>query len=476
MESGQDSVIIIGGGVSGLFAALKLAENSHKNVTVLEADSLFGGRVRSLPFNDGVIELGAQWIHGRGECPLWKFVNDNQIPVTSDESGDGDGTFYLQGGKLMPEDVLDDCEEFSEKLHWHLNKFYERRTLNSVDLPASVGHFFEEEIRKFLANETDEDKLILKTGFCDWFWKWELVDTGVSDLKKQSVKSWIEYVDYEMETKFDEGEPILEGGYSKLVEFLTTSLTGRVSLQTNSAVTKVSWEEDTRIQVEMAGGEVISADYVVLALPLGVLKHSHRDIFSPALPKEKIEVIEQLEFGLMNKIFLEFEEIFWDPNNPGIQFIMTDTESSEGDLSDTWWHNIAGFDAVAGQPRVLCGWISGEAAACLEKLSDDEVLVACHKLLQGYVGDHVPAPVTCHVTRWGSETHIRGSYSYSTPECDLRNIGPSDLATPVLDDKGRKRLFFCGEASDTEHYGTVTGAMVSGCREGLRLANILASG
>lgn len=36
--------------------------------------------------------------------------------VTSDESGDGDGTFYLQGGKLMPEDVLDECEEFSEKV------------------------------------------------------------------------------------------------------------------------------------------------------------------------------------------------------------------------------------------------------------------------------------------------------------------------------------------------------------------------
>ena len=103
----------------------------------------------------------------------------------------------------MPEDVLDECEEFSEKviiikeefdhfseslkfqLHWHLNKFYERKTLASADLPASVGHFFQEEIRKFLANETDEDKLILKTGFCDWFWKWELVDTGVSDLKKQ---------------------------------------------------------------------------------------------------------------------------------------------------------------------------------------------------------------------------------------------------------------------------------------------------
>ena len=31
------------------------------------------------------------------------------------------------------------------------------------------------------------------------------------------------------------------------------------------------------------------------------------------------------------------------------------------------------------------------------------------------------------------------------------------------------------QASDREHYGTVTGAMVSGSREGLRLANILAS-
>ena len=69
---------------------------------------------------------------------------------------------------------------------------------------------------------------------------------------------------------------------------------GRVSLQTDSTVTKVSWDEDTRIQVEMAGGEVISADYVVLALPLGVLKHSHQHMFSPSLPKEKIEVIEQL--------------------------------------------------------------------------------------------------------------------------------------------------------------------------------------
>jgi hypothetical protein len=29
----------------------------------------------------GALELGAQWIHGRGENPLWKFCLHNQLPI-----------------------------------------------------------------------------------------------------------------------------------------------------------------------------------------------------------------------------------------------------------------------------------------------------------------------------------------------------------------------------------------------------------
>ena len=38
------------------------------------------------------------------------------MPVASDESGDGNGAFYLPGGELMPQNVLDECLEFSEKV------------------------------------------------------------------------------------------------------------------------------------------------------------------------------------------------------------------------------------------------------------------------------------------------------------------------------------------------------------------------
>ena len=74
------------------------------------------------------------------------------------------------------------------QLHWHLDKFYDSSSADVAALPPSVGHFFEEQMAAFVARETDEAKVKLKRGFCDWFWKWELVDTGVSDLKNQSVR------------------------------------------------------------------------------------------------------------------------------------------------------------------------------------------------------------------------------------------------------------------------------------------------
>ena len=103
--------------------------------------------------------------------------------MSRDEGGDGDGQFYLPGGHLMPDDVLEECQEFSEnvnflcrsqhevtmyiwQVHWHLNKFYHDKPLDQ--LPRSVGHFFEEQIQAFLAAEKDVGKLRLKSGFCDW--------------------------------------------------------------------------------------------------------------------------------------------------------------------------------------------------------------------------------------------------------------------------------------------------------------------
>merc|ERR1711892_508534 len=303
MENYGKKVLIVGGGVSGLFAALRLVENGVKNIDILEADDRLGGRVNSFNHGHGVLELGAQWIHGRGECPLWKFVKDNQIPVTNDESGDGDGTFYLPGGKTVPKKLLKQSLKFSENLHSYLDKFSRENIDEPV--PQSVGHFFEERMDEFLLKEKNEEKCKIKKALLDWFIKWEEVDTGVDDLKKQSVLSWGEYVDYDLDGY--ESEPILEGGYSKLVQFLVKSLEGKVTMNLNQKVTKINWNGNL-VSATAESGLRFEAEYVIIALPLGVLKASHNVLFEPQLPQHKMEIIEHLGFGVMNKIFLEFEE------------------------------------------------------------------------------------------------------------------------------------------------------------------------
>ena len=176
----------------------------------------------------------------------------------------------------------------------------------------------------------------------------------------------------------------------------------------NHVVTKISWGgHHTSIITE--DGDIFHADYVILALPLGVLKAKHSELFDPPLPQYKAEIIASLGFGLMDKIFLEFEEPFWDVENPGIQLVMTDV-ADDATEEETWQNNIAGFDSVCGQPRVLCGWVCGDSARAMESLSEEEVLQTCWKLLMKYVGDTVPRPIHCTVSRWGSNNLFRGTY------------------------------------------------------------------
>ena len=118
------------------------------------------------------------------------------------------------------------------------------------------------------------------------------------------------------------------------------------------------------IRVEISGSnEIFEVDYVITTVSLGVLKADHESLFEPKLPKRKIEAIQKLGFGLVDKIFLEFEQPFWDVDNPGYQFLHVGDElsTSSGDGID-WVRDIIGFDGVMNQPNMLVGWISGPAA------------------------------------------------------------------------------------------------------------------
>lgn len=76
-------IVIIGAGSSGIAAASKLLQNGFINVTLLEAEDRFGGRVNTIPFADGFIDLGAQWCHGENGNPSFELASPHDLLAPS---------------------------------------------------------------------------------------------------------------------------------------------------------------------------------------------------------------------------------------------------------------------------------------------------------------------------------------------------------------------------------------------------------
>eukprot|EP00178_Gracilaria_changii_P004658 TRINITY_DN1757_c0_g1_i1.p1 TRINITY_DN1757_c0_g1~~TRINITY_DN1757_c0_g1_i1.p1 ORF type:complete len:1091 (-),score=161.14 TRINITY_DN1757_c0_g1_i1:1046-4318(-) len=87
-----------------------------------------------------------------------------------------------------------------------------------------------------------------------------------------------------------------------------------------------NWDADPEVAqrtilVTTRSGEVHQGDFVVIAIPLGVLRSEHEESsvsFSPPLSVEKQEAIRGMGMGIHNKVVLRFreEDIFWPPKVP----------------------------------------------------------------------------------------------------------------------------------------------------------------
>lgn len=78
------------------------------------------------------------------------------------------------------------------------------------------------------------------------------------------------------------------------------------------------------IKVRCTDGSVYDADHVIVTVSLGVLKAQHQTMFKPQLPPVKVNSIENLDFGVMDKVVMEFARPFWPENWGGFSLIWTD--------------------------------------------------------------------------------------------------------------------------------------------------------
>lgn len=93
-------------------------------------------------------------------------------------------------------------------------------------------------------------------------------------------------------------------------------------------------------------------------LPAGFLKERHQDFFQPPLPKRKAEAIRRLGFGTNNKIFLEFEQPFWEPQQQLLEVVWEDEsplEEPSANLEANWFKKLIGFVVLQPPEQYVTG-------------------------------------------------------------------------------------------------------------------------
>ena len=171
---------------------------------------------------------------------------------------------------------------------------------------------------------------------------------------------------------------IVLGGYSTLLDEDAADLDVLLS----SVVTRVAYT-DSAVSLRLGTGESLTVDRAIVTVPLGVLKSDVIE-FDPPLPFAHRGAIAALGMGTLDKIWLRFEEPFWDTDAALWTTVGDDT------LDFRVWVNMM---PITNEP-ILVGFVSGEQALGLAKADNTEFTDAALRSLEPFaiVATATPAP------------------------------------------------------------------------------------
>ena len=409
--AGKD-VIVIGAGISGLVAASTLIQKGA-NVIILEAKNYIGGRIRTDRSLGTPFEYGAGWIHGPSkDNPIRNLADrtNSSLFVTDDDSCE----LLNLSGNDIGEKVWNEIEKIWEEIIYdEIDSDTEGSILNAINV---------------------YDSNIWSDPNIRWvFSAYEEFNYGgpVHEISAGLIKEL---------SGFPTADVIFKDGYDKIINLLAKNL----QIKTNSIVKSVNYSSNN-ITVSTTSKNY-ECDYVICSVPLGVLKFNSIE-FNPALPRFKLDSIENVGFGTVTKLALKFKDQFWDSD---VQYYYTVAKET-----GRWpvWMNYRTFS----KEKVLMGLCMGDYAKKADLMSTEELMEDGLKVLKNVWEDDVGEVQNVLRTSWLNDPFTKGAYSF--PRVDNSEEDFENLAESV-----DNRLFFCGEHTDLEYLGTTHGALFTGIR------------
>ncbi|MCJ1334750.1 hypothetical protein MMC09_000015 [Bachmanniomyces sp. S44760] len=332
---------------------------------------------------------------------------------------------------------------------FNLDKF-----VKSMEHP-SLGAIMDEAVHQYqsLLDLGPQDMRLLNWHYAN------LEYANAANISKLSLGGW----DQDIGNEFDGEHAQVIGGYQQVPRALW-QYPSKLDLQTQKAITSIEYcdtnDHGGVAKVISEDGETIEAGHVVLTTPLGVLK-SKTISFEPQLPPWKLESIDRLGFGTLNKVVLVYEQPFWDVDQDMVG-LLRDAEIPDSLNQEEYSQNRGRFYLfwncikTSGRP-LLIALMAGDAAHQAESRSDADIVAeVTEELAKMFKQVKVPQPSETIVTRWGKDRFAQGSYSYVAATAKPRDY---DLMAQRIGN-----LHFAGEATCGTHPATVHGAYISGLR------------
>ncbi|KAL5482488.1 hypothetical protein ACEPAI_9082 [Sanghuangporus weigelae] len=446
-RSKSASVLILGGGVTGVIAARTLHERGFSNFRILEARDELGGRMQTKTIGGNfTVEQGPNWVQGTqtGDGPANPILLLTQKYGVKTQFNDlfGSLTFYDFNGPANFTDTFNDQDDAFTDLTVKAGDRLKKRLL---DLSARSGYSLVGSKPLTYTEQTSEYYLF----------DWEYAQTP-------EESSWIASslnnnftFDPDM-GGFSEDNLLCidQRGFKTIIqaeaaEFLTPQQT-----MLNSTVKAISYTKEG-VEVELTDGTSLNADYALVTFSVGVLQNDDL-AFEPVLPDWKQEAIQSITMATYTKIFLQFPENFWFETEMALY---ADRERGKYPV----WQSLDHIDFLPGS-RIVFVTVTGDFSKRIEALSDEQVQSEVLGILSlMFPNTTIPEPTDFFFPRWHINPLFRGSYS-NMPAAYV-TVHQDNLRATV-----EERLWFAGEASSVKYYGFLHGAYF----EGLDVANKLA--
>jgi monoamine oxidase len=405
-------VLIVGAGPAGLAAALALESSGH-SVIHLEARNRIGGRTHTLDIGPHkAVDVGAHWLHASRANPLAREAKRLGIVLSSSDQWPivMDGDMRLNAWRQM-------------KL-WRAWRKIDNGIVRLANNPAGLS----------------AQRAVDQTN------RWQVLAGELHG--NHACGTALNTVDAtDFSNALDSEDRFVEGGYGALVAAAGRTVSPRLGV----TVQRVAHMADG-VRVETTAGAV-TARTMIITIPTTLIANGSIS-FEPGLPEGHVEAAYDLPHGAYERL------VFTLGNDPFSQ--EHDRAIILLNQANKAFYLLAG----GGGSGVHFADFGGDDARTLAT-QDMNAMAECVKnWLNTHLGAAVATTLTpLYATCWSADPLSLGGWSVARPGKSHARVA---LQEPIAN-----RIWFAGEATSVQQWGTVGGAWLEGMRAAMEVKRAL---